>query len=166
MSVSGLSDLLRNLDRQGARFEQNAHEAGGAIAALVENYARSHHGETPRAAGWVYPGGGRFKTVRNMYHKAAPGMAAHIGRGRYWKATRRWRPAGKGWGDVTGSLNRSTMAMVTSASRRQVVVTLSANTQYAPRLELGMGGKWRWLRPAVSKNKPRILRIVKETMHR
>jgi hypothetical protein len=156
MSVTGFDDIRRNLHALEARMRQGVLEAADEIAHLLENYAKTHHGTSQRVAGWVYPGGGRWETVSNLYTKGT----GTIGKGKVWRATRRWREAGIGWGDVTGNLNQSIKGEIAEVSKHLVRVSLSAGMDYAFWVETIKKGRWAFLWPAVEANKDNIMKVL------
>jgi len=137
MILQGEAEVMRNLERWYSGAQAGAARAMQNIAVLLENYAKAHHGTTPRAAGWVYPHG-----------KDA--------------GTRRWRPAGIGWGDVTSATQQQTRGFVSRVTQNEIEVVLTAGTEYAPKLELARNGRWAWLWPAVEANRGRMVAEVTE----
>lgn len=132
MEVTGLDTVLRNLGEYENKMLRAVVAAGEEIGALLENHAKTDHGDTPRAAGYVYPGGG----------------------------VKRFREGGKGWGDVTGATNISTKGQVSEITRDFVMVALSAGTEYSVFLELARDGKWAWLFDSLVDNKDKIIQIL------
>lgn len=131
MRMNGGGKLNGNAQRQAAMMHARLLDAADEVAHLLANYAKANHGHEPRAAGWVFPGAG----------------------------VKRWREGGEGWGDVTGNLTNSIHGDVREAAG-EIVAALSAGMEYARWLELGRGGKWAWLVPAVEENKAAIRQII------
>ena len=131
--VTGLNEVLANLDKYLLSVHAALHRAGEEIGFLLENYAKTHPGTTPRAAGWIYPGGG---------------------------VKRRWRTGGVGWGDVTGATQQSTRGRISAETAEYVEVALSAGMDYDVFMELARQGKWAWLWPAVIANENNIKMIL------
>jgi hypothetical protein len=154
----GLAAVMRRLDEVEKRLAAAAASACEEIADLLEAYAKAHHGTTPREAGWVYPGGGRWRSVGNLYEAGT----GRIGRGKVWQATRRWRESGVGWGDVTAQTQQTIAAGWRWVAADVLRVVLSANTPQAVMLELARSGKWAWLWPAIEDNADRIRAIVRK----
>lgn len=159
MSFDGLERLVANINGEAARQSRAAVAASRDIADYLEGYAKTHTGTTPRPARWIYPPGMTARKTNRVRSAAAPGGWAYP-KGK----ARRWREAGVGWGDVTGHLRKSIRARVRPAGRHGLDVILSANTPYAPTLELGHEGKWRWLRPAVFGNRRKVVDILNRHM--
>ena len=132
--LRGLDQVERNLDiwyKDG--IMRRCREAMEEICVLLEGHAKTDHGDQPRDAGYVYPGGG----------------------------VKRFREAGTGWGDVTGQTTQSTRAFITNVSPRFIDAVLTSNTPQAVFLELARDGKWAWLWPAIESKLPEIKAILK-----
>lgn len=125
-NVAGIETIVKNLEALEGRFLEATVKAAEEIAHFLANDAKVNHGDTPRAAGWVYPGGG---------------------------IKRRWRPAGKGYGDVTGHTTQSISGDVVEITREYVMLALSAGMDYDVFLEKARQGKWAFLWPAVTRNR-------------
>lgn len=134
--LRGQDEVRRNLERWYQGRQRRLAEAMNEITALLENTAKTDHGDTPREAGTVYPGGG----------------------------VKRWREAGAGWGDVTAATNTGIRGFVAEATPLLITVVLSSRTDYSVYLERAMEGKWSWLWPAVEKSLPEIRRILHDAV--
>ena len=154
MSLDGLERLLANVNGEKARQSRAVVAASREVADYLEGYAKTHTGTTMRKAGWIYPPGMVARKSNRVKSATAPGGYVYP-KGK----ARRWREAGVGWGDVTGHLRKSIRARIRAHGRHGLDVILSANTPYAARVELGHGGKWKWLRPAVMTNRRRIVDV-------
>lgn len=154
MSLEGLEKLLGNITGAQRRFERATVEAAREVGDYLEGYAKTHTGTTARPGKWITVPGAVKRTRNRGRSSTAPGGWI------YPKGTaRRWRGPGVGWGDVTG-LTRKTIRGRVRRGAGVVYVVLSANTPYAPMLELAHGRKWQWLGPAVTTNKGRIVSII------
>jgi hypothetical protein len=136
MMVSGIDRVQANLDKWYQGELRKIALAMGEICALLENYAKTHHGNTPRSEATVYPGAG----------------------------VKRTRPGGEGWGDVTGNLTNSIHSYIAEVTPLVIEGVLTANMNYAVFVELARDGKWSWLWPAVEECKDDIEAILKRIM--
>jgi hypothetical protein len=119
--------------------------AAEAIAVLLANYAKSHHGKTARPARIIYRG---YKIKGRGKLKGRQVASKYL------------RPAGTGWGDITGNLNSSIRAGVVEATMRAITIGLTADMSYAVFVETMRDGRWAWLFPAIEDNRQLILQIL------
>lgn len=159
MSLDGLERLLATINGEKQRRAQAVVAASREVADYLQGYAKTHTGKSPRKAGWIYPPGMATHGVNRVKSASAPGGYVYP-KGQ----NRRWRQAGVGWGDVTGHLRKSIRARVRAHGRDGLDVILSANTPYAPKVELGYRGRWRWLAPAVMDNRRRIVQVYERRL--
>lgn len=160
MRLEGLERLLGNISRNSEAMREGVTLAAQDIAHMLEAYAKTHTGKTPRPGRWISRPGLGYRKRARVRDATAPGGYRYPA-----NSYKVWRPPGMGWGDVTGLL-RKTIRARPGVRGDMVVVVLSANTPYAPNLELGRGGKWKWLGPAVLDNKQRIIRIINARLRR
>lgn len=135
--VTGVSTVLQNLDAWADSMRARRKRAGEKIAILLAAYAQAHHGTRPRPARWIDPGHGR----------------------------RVFRPAGTGWGDVTGATQQSTKATISRDIVAFTEVALFAGMEYDVFLELARNGRWAWLWPALIDNKDKIVDILETELN-
>jgi len=157
--LGGLDALLGNIRARNQRQSAAVGQAAFEIAQMLESYAKTHTGKTPREGGWIRPPGMIARKRNAVPSATAPGGYVYPA-----GEARRWREGGLGWGDVTGHLRKSIRARVRAGGRHRVDIILSANTPYAPVLELGKGGRWKWLADAVKDNRRRIVDIVQRRL--
>lgn len=157
--VEGLGKLLGNISKATGFIDRRVGVAAREVADMLESYARTHTGDTYRPGRWITrPGLGVRKRGRVKNASAPGGYLYEAG------SNRVWRPAGRGWGDVTGHLRKTIRGRVRRGGAHRIDVVLSANTPYAPTLELGHGGKWKWMRNAVMSNRRRIVQMLNRRM--
>lgn len=152
---TGLERLMANITNQQRRLDRAISLAAREVGDLIEGYARTHTGKGHRPGRWITRPGLSVRKHARVRDVGATGGYRYPA-----NSNKVWRPPGAGWGDVTGHLRKTIKARVRSGVGRRVDIVLSANTPYAPRLELGHGGKYRWLGPAVMENRGRIVQII------
>lgn len=145
-----MADIGRRLRQYGGGFGPQAERAMFEIAQMLESYAKTHTGDTPRPGRWITRPGLGYRTKARVPDRTAPGgyrYPAH--------SNRVWRPPGIGWGDITGMLRKSIRGRLRKQPDR-LSVELTANRQYAANLELLYNRRWAWMRKAVERNARRI----------
>jgi DNA-binding protein H-NS len=155
MSLDGLDRLLLNLRSERERQSRAVALASREIASVIENHAKTHTGDTLRAGRFIYKPGMKVRKKVRVKSTTAPGGYVYPA-----GTSKVWRPAGRGWGDVTGLTRKSLKARVRASGRHGVDIVLSANTPYAPALELGYNSKWAWMKNAVVRNRGKIVGIL------
>lgn len=128
-----MNEIAASLTALQIRMNAAMAAAADEVAHLLENYAKEHHGTTPREAGYI----------------RRPGRAGKV-----------WREGGIGWGDVTGATQTSITGSSEKLYNDVYRVVLSAGMSYDVFLELARNGKWAWLWPAVEANQDNIRAIL------
>lgn len=136
ITIVGLDVVETTLAQTLEYWEIQRDRAAAEIAQFLEQYAKTHHNTTPRKAAYVYP---------------SPGV-------------RRFRPAGIGWGDITGRTQQTTYGRITDRAATFVTVALSAGMDYDVFLELLHQGRWAWIWNAVADGRDVIMGIIRKYM--